>query len=993
MPKLRVRELLLLSFLNFLFLSSAFSQTTSKISGEVVDAITGDPLPGANVLIVGTSIGSSTDINGDYEIQGVPAGSYSVRVAYIGYDELISKADVKAGQNLTLNFKLKAVAIQSKEVVVTAQASGQNAAINQQLSSLQIANVVSAARIQELPDANAAESIARLPGVSVLRSGGEANEVVIRGLQPKYNEVTINGVEMAGSDPNDRSVDLSMISSTSLNGEEVTKTVTPDMDGNVLGGVVNFDLREAKVSPRGVPRFGLTAQGGYNGLTDAYRPYNNYEYVGSGEDRFLDDRLGVFVQASFERRNLPSNQLGASYDYIGRALEASDSTKPATVTLDDILSDRQRGNAVVTVDYKLPEGKILLANFFSSGVTKTQDEQQSFNVSTGNASWNFNAISSDSRVNTMTNLLTAEQQVGFLHAKMNLSHSYSETIDPNGYNVSFLYGSAFSPGLFSNKVNVDPTEVVKDASLNLSKTLLSTVSSNYTFTRQRDLVGSLDLDTHLSFSDEITAILKFGGRFEYQTRLYNYDALDGEAFGFASGTAEIALLKAEFPSWIKTPPGDNNNILMGPLLNSWNTYGTFLGGDYKLQNPLNFGHLDSMVSFMTTHQLSQNITYNTDIGGSAKSDYNGTEETSAGYVMATINIGPALTIIPGVRWQQLRSDYIALQGEQGNDPFNNYPNQADTVVAYHPYWLPDVLLRYKPTEWFDVRLAYTNTVSYPDYSSLAPIIVVNTTAATIQYNGFQLEPQRSTNYDAELSIYNNSVGLLTVGGFLKQLTNLIYQNTIFTSKSNLAANYFPNWVTKLPASNAVYSVTLYENNPYRVNDYGAEIDWETHFWYLPEPFTGLVLDANFTHIFSKAQYPTVTNIGTKTPIYVDTSYYSPLLYQPDDIANLTLGYDYKGFAIRVSYIYSARVFSQVNQTLPLAGYTSAYNRWDISVKQDLPFVNGVQLYCNLNNINGADERSVIASTYALPLSDYSYDYTIELGLRLNFDGLFNNMIE
>ncbi len=75
--------------------------------------------------------------------------------------------------------------IQGEVVVVTAQAAGQNEAINTQLSSQQIVSVVSAARIQELPDANAAESVGRLPGVSILRNGGEGSEVVIRGLQPR----------------------------------------------------------------------------------------------------------------------------------------------------------------------------------------------------------------------------------------------------------------------------------------------------------------------------------------------------------------------------------------------------------------------------------------------------------------------------------------------------------------------------------------------------------------------------------------------------------------------------------------------------------------------------------------------------------------------------------------------------------------------------------------------------------------------------------------
>ena len=86
--------------------------------------------------------------------------------------------------------------IGGEQITVTAQAEGQMAAINQQLSARTITNVVSSARIQELPDANAAESVGKLPGVAILRSGGEGNKVIIRGLSPQYNNIKINGVKM-----------------------------------------------------------------------------------------------------------------------------------------------------------------------------------------------------------------------------------------------------------------------------------------------------------------------------------------------------------------------------------------------------------------------------------------------------------------------------------------------------------------------------------------------------------------------------------------------------------------------------------------------------------------------------------------------------------------------------------------------------------------------------------------------------------------------------
>ena len=258
---------------------SVYALTNVTIQGTVKDAQTGDALPGANVVLVGTSMGASTDITGKYVIHNVSAGAYTLRATYVGYRTAEVSLQVQEGVDINRDFKLVAVSIEGETVVVTAQALGQNEAINQQLAAPSIMNVVSSARIQELPDANAAESVGRLPGVSVLRDGGEGNKVVIRGLSPKYNAITVDGVRMTSTDPSDRSVDLSMISPNMLEGIQVMKAITPDQDADALGGSVDFKMKEAGFGKEG-PGFDFLAQGGYNKLRDTY---NDYKFVGTRE--------------------------------------------------------------------------------------------------------------------------------------------------------------------------------------------------------------------------------------------------------------------------------------------------------------------------------------------------------------------------------------------------------------------------------------------------------------------------------------------------------------------------------------------------------------------------------------------------------------------------------------------------------------------------------------------------------------------------------------
>jgi outer membrane receptor protein involved in Fe transport len=175
---------------------SLFAAGSGSIKGVVLDKVTGDPLIGANIVVLNTSLGASANIDGEFTIYAVPAGQQSLKVSYIGCQPITVEVTVPDKGVLEQEFRLSPQIIEGEEVVVTAQARGQNAAINQQLASNKIVNIVSAEKMRELPDANLAESIGRLPGVSLGRTAGEADKVVVRGLSAQFNKVTIEGVPM-----------------------------------------------------------------------------------------------------------------------------------------------------------------------------------------------------------------------------------------------------------------------------------------------------------------------------------------------------------------------------------------------------------------------------------------------------------------------------------------------------------------------------------------------------------------------------------------------------------------------------------------------------------------------------------------------------------------------------------------------------------------------------------------------------------------------------
>jgi TonB-dependent receptor len=943
----------------------------AAIEGNVKDAVTGEALYGANIILVGTGLGAASDLDGNYKIQGVNPGTYTIRVSYIGYNTPEMQIVVKEGKPLKQDFSLDPVGLEGQTVVVTAQALGQKQAINQQLTSDQITNVVSKAKIQELPDANAAESVGRLPGVSVLRNGGEGTSVVIRGMQPKYNTVLIDGIKMSATGSDNRSSDLSMVSSNMLEGIEVSKSVTADMDAEVIGGTVNFELLEARTSVSGVPEFNLDFQGGYNGLSNLERKFNNYKYIGSVENRFFNDKLGVFLQLDMERRNLGSNEMGASYDQYSN----SDVEYLTTaLNLYKISRDKQRYNAALVTDYKLPDGEIKFTNFFSSGESEVINRGETFNISSNSIEYWVNH--SNSKLNILTNGLFIKQDLPWFSYNARFSHSYSETKDPDGWDIRFTQTSA---GLnsFMGKTDVDPRAIPVAASKDYSDSYLNTITTHTNFSRERALTGSLDLKKNVNFSDLISAEFKLGGKYRYQTRSYDYEYYDGNSLnGSVQEYVDFMLCdNLGIPRAYK--------IMVNYFIDPEYSYGEFLDGDYNMSVPLNYAMLAKMIDVLKANKddiaaKGHQVSYARNTVESTTYDHTGHEHHSAFYLMSTVKYGDLITFIPGVRYQNLTTTYTGARGIMGvasADPYNHYDT---TVTHVHDYWLPDISLKIKPLPWLDLRLSYTNTLAYPDYGAIIPRI--NMASGSIAYVNHNLIPSRSTNYDAYLSIYDNTLGLFTVGGFLKKIDNLIYSWSFYVS-GEAVIPYLPHSLMPTYKRTGNYVIWTFVNNSYVIDNYGMELDWQTHFWYLPGPLSGLVFSANYTHIFSKAEYPfTYTKVSGRTTSFVDSSFTAPLIYQPDDIVNLSLGYDYKDFSIRVSMLYQSDIFTGADFWPQLRSHTKDYTRWDLSAKQNLPWF-GIQIYGDINNLNGAKDVSIIQGG-GVPTSEQDYGMTADFGIRI-----------
>jgi TonB-dependent receptor len=964
-----------------------FPSSNGTIKGTIKDAQTKEALPYSNVTVLGTSWGASSNVEGNFVIQNIPAGKYTLRASYIGYKSQELVVEVTDGNVTRKNFNLKAEGVYSDSVVVTAQAEGQTKAINEQLNSVDIKNVVSAAKLQELPDANAAESVSRLPGVSIIRTGGEGAQVVIRGLSPQYNQITIDGVELPSNvassnnitsgDRNlqtsmntlgDRGEDLSMISSSMLGGIEVIKAITPDMDATLIGGVVNFDMRKAskrkitdETNQSYLPEFTFTLQGGYNDLKNKT---NDYKLVGQAEERFFNDKLGVFVQASAEQRNLSANQLSATYDLNADKLQDVSTGIPITsnVSIADVYRLRQRYGGTVVLDYQHQTGSIGLMNFISTSDTKAITRSET--VTPSSNEMYFNAEEKHNKLSSYSNLLSIKQDISSFHFDVKLSHSYSESKDPEDLYFNFYEQQA---GLY-NKIGqyASPKQIMSSITPNDSNASLDQIKTSSSQNTEKTYNATIDIKSNITVSDFISGSIKFGGSYQYRDRTYNYDESSGSQLYSGGSGVVTAILKA-YPGL-----SSNGGLSLASFAHDSYSYGTFLNGDYKLAYPINVGLMWALLPFAKKTSTLEG--YRKNNLASLLNDYTGNETKSALYSMFTVNLGDQISIIPGARYQNLATSYTGMRGEQIP---NGIQGGDTTVTQSHGYVLPMVHVIYKPLNFLQFHFAYTNTLNYPDYSTITPRYYVG--ANFVDYNNYQLKPARSENFDFVTSLYSNEVGLLSVSLFTKNIKDLIFAFKDYIT--DLSA--YPD----LPAKKGtLYYFYTYINNPNKVNVYGIETEWQTHFWYLPQPFNNIVLDVNYTHIFSEASYPkTVSNTvynedGTAVTTYDKTTYKTRLINQPNDILNLAIGYDLGGFSARVSMVYQDNIFKNPDFWPQLRTISDKFTRWDLSIKQDLPWYD-VQVYFDMNNITGSKETDLNPKT-SLPAAETSYGMMSDLGIRV-----------
>ncbi len=976
---------LLLFMIIFLFAGAAYGAT---VTGIVTDAATGKALPGGNVIInTPNPTGAATDLRGKFIIAGIPTGDYKLTITYIGYQRKTVNISVQPGEVTVINVELKHQTLKGKEVVVTAQAAGQNEAINQQIRANNIKNIISAERIQEIPEASAAEAVGRLPGVSL-----RDDQMVIRGLSPHYNKIQIDGVEMASTSHEERSSGLGMISQYMLGGIELTKSAMADQEADAIGGTVNLIMKEAPEKPR----LNILTQNGYNTLSESYA---NPKIILTGSNRYYHNLIGVLGQVSFERGHSASDKMTANY--YEAIIDGKKEMAVNNLNLHDIdkLMENRIGASLV-MDYTTNITKVKFSNFFSTSDNKMTAHEANFHDREITNSLDLN----QSNKTVLNNALKIEHYVGNYKLNAGVSYAHSKNDQPEGLSAGIIFPYELEEVDHWYMPPIEIPEHRISEELNIGNGTLKNVKNETKCSENSQFSTNFDVQKRFDITDWMGIDLKMGGKYKHQTKEYDYNS-----YQISFGPAQSDVIQAMFESDIEWMPDnftdfrpDVNYITSqfgGKLVVDYDySEDDLLLGDYSLYNMPDMDKIKELHKFFKSGDWYWHI-----MGDSYGSDYHGTEDYLATYIMPQIELFGKLTFITGLRYERNQTEYTAWRvpylEETRYQPHREIANFHVTRKRENEFFLPMIHGIYRPNDRFNVKTSYTHTLSRPRFGAFIPKWRIS--SESLSYNNPYLEPALSKNIDLYLSFYGNKLGLFTIGGFKKEIEDLIFDHGIIPLNQLGGPDYITEHFDGLPGAEMIgNTINWTMNNPRDAFLQGIELEWQSNFWYLPGLLKGLVLNVNFTKQSSEAKYPIVDKsqviVGYDTTVvfgqeiiteiletvYTDTFYTSRMIDQADDLLNLSIGYDYKGFSIRASMKYTDNLFRRAEYYKNYREFTTGRYDYDIAIRQKLP-IDGLNAFCNITNI-GQSRYVVINKGSGWPTVESYSGIGVALGLRYKF---------
>jgi TonB-dependent receptor len=751
-----------------------------------------------------------SDAQGLFTIPGVPPGSYTLTVSYIGFSTFSAATTVTAGQVTDVDAVLQIGSVNEEVVVRGERERGEIEALNIERTANTIIEVLPSEVITSLPNTNVADALGRLPGVSLERDEGEGKYVQIRGTEPRLSNVTINGVHVSSPERDVRNVKLDVIPASLVEFIEVSKTLSANQDGDAIGGSINLVTRTADDEAF----YTVTGMAGYTPIING-RWLTQYD--GTSSQRFgAAKRLGV--------------AFGGSYDYNGRGYNNSEPA-PGTndfgdgrgpvpvyggIHLREYMQRRNRYGFAGSMDYRLHnESSVYVRGLFA----EFKDFGDTWNVQpTIGTLLSQTTSDADGKVVLRHLNRTPEQRIYSIAAgeRLNLGRSF--------LNYQFAVSRERQDGQFPSTYFTSPSDIAFGIDTTIPSTpkfpVLNGIDINdptrYSLTKTIgavDPVRELDLEGFVSLAHHYIAGSHFGS-FEAGLKIRSGDKTNKtyEPVSVASGSPTLLYSQV-----LGNAPKDPN----------------FYFGQYTLP-PLS--DYNKILSFFTANPTAVSLDIAQTRARSDPNNYHTIERVYAGYAMNTITFGKA-RIETGVRIETTQSSFTGYDVKLDADGayVSTTPVRGDNLYVNV---LPSVNFQYAFSPDTKLRAGYGRGIARPNFSDLPPYVLEDDSAQQVFIGNSALKPTTANNFDLLGERYLRPVGLIQAGVFYKDLDKPIFPLS-----------------TLIPSGPNVGFQQVQPVNGTTAHIFGFEAAYQQLLTFLPGIMNGFGVSANYSHTTSKAVVP------------------------------------------------------------------------------------------------------------------------------------------
>ncbi|MFW2375611.1 MAG: TonB-dependent receptor domain-containing protein [Cellulophaga baltica] len=724
----------------FLIVSTlSYAQDKGSVVGTVIDKEASDePLAFANVLIKGTTKGTTTDFDGLYEIANVDPGTYSIVFSYLGYETIeIPNVAIEAGKVTTINVPMAAsegMSLDEVVVTTTTRKDSEAALLLDQKRAVEIKTAIGAQELAKKAVSDAADATTKVTGVNKKEG---SSKIYVRGLGDRYNSTTFNGLPLPSNDPGDKNIDLSLFGTDIIENVGISKSFSANLSSDVAGA--NIDIVSREMTTSSLFKVGISS--GYNSQT-TFKDFKNIDganWVGVNTDtkhNVRDLTVYSFSNGFTPETNTASPNLGLSINY-GKKFQVSDESTISFFLVgsfdnkysfqdgvsENVIDVGNTGSQFDTKTYNYNASKMLMGNLvYKINANHKLSFNHLFVHSNNQKIEDFTGTTTDigrgEDDNRLVNLLLQTEVQNRLFVNQLLSnHKFGETIDVN---ASLGYSAIYNdePDRRKNTFIVDNDD-------NTTRISQNAVRDNSRF------YGNLFEN---DYSANVNAVKYLGERFENKGKVtlgYNGRITDRKFDGIyfdhnfaAPRTAFVDL--------------DN------------------------LDNTFNQENLSNGVFGIETSRGRNNNDAETYL----PQLYDADKKVHAAYIDAIYNVTDKFTANVGVRAEDIKMNVTW----NTNISFPGFSNNS-SIDLDKQYILPSLNLKYALNEKINLRASGSLSYTYPQFKEIAPFA----------YEGINYQESGnpgllpSDNYNAEVKfeIFPKSNELFAVGVFGKLIQNSI----------------------------------------------------------------------------------------------------------------------------------------------------------------------------------------------------------------------------